>query len=141
MSVYKNILLAVDIAEPSQLILDRAKQLAEGGDLHIAYVLEPLPNYYGGEIGVNFSSIEKDLFRESSNALKKIADSANIPLNNQHTLSGRSATKIKELAKELNTDLLVIGSHGQHGLSLLLGSTANGVLHGSSCDVLAVRIS
>ncbi|HCB13498.1 MAG TPA: universal stress protein, partial [Gammaproteobacteria bacterium] len=27
-----------------------------------------------------------------------------------------------------------------HGLSLLLGSTANAVLHGAPCDVLAVRI-
>jgi len=34
----------------------------------------------------------------------------------------------------------VVGSHGRHGLALLLGSTANGVLHGASCDVLAVRV-
>jgi universal stress protein A len=37
-------------------------------------------------------------------------------------------------------DLVVVGSHGRHGLSLLLGSTANGVLHGAGCDVLAVRV-
>ncbi|MEO2178254.1 MAG: universal stress protein, partial [bacterium] len=30
--------------------------------------------------------------------------------------------------------------HGRHGLALLLGSTANGVLHGAPCDVLAVRV-
>jgi universal stress protein A len=34
----------------------------------------------------------------------------------------------------------VIGTHGQSGISLLLGSTASSVLHGSGCDVLAVRI-
>jgi universal stress protein A len=28
-----------------------------------------------------------------------------------------------------------------HGLQLLLGSTANAVLHGAKCDVLAVRHS
>jgi universal stress protein A len=33
-----------------------------------------------------------------------------------------------------------VGSHGRHGLALLLGSTANSVLHGSPCDVLAVRV-
>ena len=37
-------------------------------------------------------------------------------------------------------DLIVVGSHGRHGLALLLGSTANGVLHGATCDVLAVRV-
>jgi universal stress protein A len=35
---------------------------------------------------------------------------------------------------------VVVGSHGRHGLALLLGSTANGVLHGSPTDVLAVRV-
>jgi len=39
-----------------------------------------------------------------------------------------------------HADLIVVGSHGRHGLSLLLGSTANAVLHGAPCDVLAVRI-
>ncbi|TNF89176.1 MAG: universal stress protein, partial [Gammaproteobacteria bacterium] len=37
-------------------------------------------------------------------------------------------------------DVIVVGSHGRHGLALLLGSTANGVLHGATCDVLAVRV-
>ncbi|MEZ5528918.1 MAG: universal stress protein [Porticoccaceae bacterium] len=39
-----------------------------------------------------------------------------------------------------NVDLIVVGSHGRHGLSLILGSTATGVLHGSQCDVLAVKV-
>jgi universal stress protein A len=34
----------------------------------------------------------------------------------------------------------VVGSHGRHGLALLLGSTANDVLHGAPCDVLAVKL-
>ena len=37
-------------------------------------------------------------------------------------------------------DLIVVGSHGRHGLALLLGSTANDVLHGAPCDVLAVHL-
>jgi universal stress protein A len=36
--------------------------------------------------------------------------------------------------------LIVVGSHGRHGVRLLLGSTANGILHHAKCDVLAVRI-
>ena len=42
--------------------------------------------------------------------------------------------------EEAGADIIVVGSHGRHGLALLLGSTANGVLHGASCDVLAVRV-
>jgi len=42
--------------------------------------------------------------------------------------------------KKHNTDLVIVGSHGRHGVRLLLGSTANAVLHGAECDVLAVRV-
>ena len=40
----------------------------------------------------------------------------------------------------IHADLIVLGTHGRHGLGLLLGSTASGVLHGCPCDVLTVRI-
>jgi len=54
---------------------------------------------------------------------------------------GRPAAEIRAQAEHLKADLIVIGSHGRHGLpSVLLGSTANGVLHGAPCDVLTVRI-
>jgi universal stress protein A len=45
------------------------------------------------------------------------------------------------LAKQTDIDLIVVGSHGRHGLALIFGSTSNSVLHGASCDVLAVRIA
>ena len=44
------------------------------------------------------------------------------------------------IAEEHAVDLIVIGSHGRHGLQRILGSTASGVLHTATCDVLAVRI-
>ena len=44
------------------------------------------------------------------------------------------------MAKDIGADLIVVGSHGRYGLALLMGSTANGVLHGATCDVLAVRV-
>ena len=50
------------------------------------------------------------------------------------------AEEIHTLANEINTDLIVIGTHGRSGLKLLLGSTANSVLHSAKQDVLAVRI-
>jgi universal stress protein A len=45
------------------------------------------------------------------------------------------------MAKDQDIDLIVVGSHGRHGLALIFGSTSNSVLHGATCDVLAVRIS
>ena len=45
-----------------------------------------------------------------------------------------------KIAREKSIELVVIGTHGQKGLQLLLGSTANAVLHGAGCDVLSVRV-
>jgi universal stress protein A len=48
--------------------------------------------------------------------------------------------EIYEIAKENDIDCIVLVTQGQAGIQLLLGSTANGVLHGVSCDVLTVRV-
>jgi universal stress protein A len=48
---------------------------------------------------------------------------------------------VHRVAEEQQVDLVVTGSHGRHGLALILGSTANAILHGAKCDVLAVRIT
>ncbi|MEW5790242.1 MAG: universal stress protein [Pseudomonadota bacterium] len=52
----------------------------------------------------------------------------------------RPASAIADVAKEINADLIVIGSHGRSGLSrLLLGSTADRVVHEAPCAVLVVK--
>jgi universal stress protein A len=48
---------------------------------------------------------------------------------------------MRRMAKEEDVDLIIVGSHGRHGLALIFGSTSNSVLHGAPCDVLAVRIA
>ena len=58
----------------------------------------------------------------------------------QHVSSGYTKQEILDQADAIGADLIVVGSHGRHGLALLLGSTANAVLHGAPCDVLAVRL-
>ena len=52
--------------------------------------------------------------------------------------TGHPAEEIRAAADALSADVVVLGTHGRHGLGLLLGSTANGVLHGARTDVLAV---
>jgi len=46
---------------------------------------------------------------------------------------------VQRFAKEQNVDLIVVGTHGQHGLTALLGSTTEGVAHMAPCDVLVIR--
>lgn len=52
---------------------------------------------------------------------------------------GSIKKEILRVAQERQIDLIIIGSHGKHGLGRLLGSTANAIVHGAQCDVLIVR--
>ena len=89
---------------------------------------------------MDFSTIQEDIQNQAEQQIAEIAKRLNIPSAQQHITMGRPETEIHHLAANISADVIVIGSHGRHGLALLLGSTANGVLHGASCDVLAVRV-
>lgn len=82
----------------------------------------------------------QDVQEQAMTKLKDIAAINNIPDTNVNVEIGSPADEIHHLAEKLNADLIVIGTHGQSGLRLLLGSTANAVLHGVKRDVLAVKI-
>ncbi|WP_168219074.1 universal stress protein [Limnoglobus roseus] len=54
--------------------------------------------------------------------------------------AGSPVEEIARLADEFAADLIVMGTHGRHGLSrLLLGSVAEGVLRRVACPVLFVK--
>ena len=89
---------------------------------------------------MDLSTIQDQLQETAKIQLDEFAEGLDIPSENRHLVYGRPETEIHSLAEELEVDLIVVGSHGRHGLALLLGSTANGVLQGSPCDVLAVRV-
>lgn len=58
----------------------------------------------------------------------------------QHVRQGRPGILIPQMAEELGSDLLVMGSAGLSGLtSILLGSVAEHVLRAAPCDLLLVR--
>ena len=106
----------------------------------IVHVLEPLSFAYGGDIPLDFSGIQEEIQKQAQQHLTALAQSLAIPKESQHLVLGRPETEIHHTAKDIGADLVVVGSHGRHGLALLFGSTANGVLHGAGCDVLAVRV-
>lgn len=139
---YRRILLAVDLTEESAAVVVRAEALAQSNNasLHVVHVIEPLSLAYGGDIPMDISSVQDQIHEQARRHLGEFALAHNIAAERQHLIFGRADSEIQRLAIELEADLIVVGSHGRHGLALLLGSTANGVLHGAKCDVLAVRV-
>ena len=89
---------------------------------------------------MDLSAVQEQIQEQAQSHLGEFADQLGIPSDRQHLIFGRPDSEIQRSAEEMNADLIVVGSHGRHGLALLMGSTANGVLHRATCDVLAVRV-
>ena len=61
-------------------------------------------------------------------------------IENSEVRHGSAPEQIHEMVKDEGFDLVVMGSHGRHGIQLMFGSTPNAVLHGLTCDLFAVRL-
>jgi len=142
MAPYRRILVAIDLTEESQLVAERARALATafGAELSLIHVVEPLSLAYGGDIPMDLSSVQDQIHEQAKVHLAEFGRRLDVPSDRQYLVFGRPESEIHRTARCKEMDLTVIGSHGRHGLALLLGSTANGVLHGATCDVLAVRV-
>ena len=142
MAQYQHILVALDLSEESPQVLEQAVSLASTANakLSLVHIIEPLTFAYGGDIPVDLTEVQEQLQTQAQEQLAKLASGITIENQHQHVVIGQPAAEIHRLAEEQQCDLVVVGSHGRRGLALLLGSTANGVLHGAKCDVLAVRV-
>ena len=144
MAAYQHILLAVDF-DQVEPVADRAKALADTfqATLSLIHVVDSMPVPDIGYGGMD-TSLDLDLTTEMISAAKKqlagLAEKLGVEAHRQYVELGSPKHEITRVAEENHVDLIVVGSHGRHGLALLLGSTSNGVLHHATCDVLAVRL-
>jgi universal stress protein A len=144
MDTYQHILLAVDFSEHSDTVARKAKNLAEKyqAKLSVIHVLDNIPmpdTTYGTVIPLDEDS-GNDLLEVEKVRLMQIVNQLAVARANLWMVWGSPKQEICLLAEREQVDLIVVGSHGRHGLSLLLGSTANSVLHYARCDVMAIRL-
>lgn len=147
MKSYKKALVAVDIFGGADVVLEKAVDLIKNDSvecvfLNVTYVFTQAYSSQMGGIAspadyyIDINEIEADQLERMKALLKeKEIDGSSLIVE-----SGRPSKKIIEIAERESVDLIVLGSHGRHGVELLLGSTTNAVLHHAKCDVLAVRI-
>lgn len=145
MSDYNNILVAIDMFEGAEQVIRKAMELAKPAQakVHLLHVVEYLP-----PIGIGDDTLpspgwmidEDELVNTAAKRLKAWVDEHAFQVSSQEVLAGIAKHDIVRSAQQRGADLIVIGSHGRHGIRHLLGATADAVLHHASCDVLAVRI-
>lgn len=141
---YSHVLWASDLSENAGLIGGRAQDVAQryGAKLSVLHVVAYLPPFeFGGELALPpYREIEDQIVEQARQRLSVAAKEFSIPEDRRHVVTGAARNEIVFFSKDNSVDLIVLGRHSRRGLGLLLGSTANGVLHSATCDVLAILI-
>ena len=147
MIALKNILVATDFSEPSEAALRYGAELARRfeSSLHVLHVVDdlaahpssipPVPDGMGGLQ----TELEEDA-RANLASLVSEPDRSALRARLQVLVSGSPAHAILSYARDEAIDLIVVGTHGRHGLAhFFLGSVAQHVSRAATCPVLTVR--
>jgi nucleotide-binding universal stress UspA family protein len=142
---YANVLLATDFSEPAAHAVSHAADLARrhGARLHVGHVVEDF-SYWEGYQLEHFPSEEvyEELRENARLAIEDLFDQdvrEGLTIE-AHVVHGKPFVEIIRLAREVEAEVVVIGSHGQSGIAeTLFGSTAERVVRKAPCAVLVVR--
>ena len=139
----RHILVPHDFSDTAQQALSFAIELATklGAKLTIVHAYE-VPSY-GYPDGIALTAeVAGSIRKAAETALEGVAARARRPgLEVQSMLrQGPAWSEINASARDAHDDLVVMGTHGRHGLARdLLGSVAEKVVRTAPCPVLTVR--
>jgi len=140
MKEYKHILAAIDLSQRSQQTIATAKKFAELYDakLTLLTVVEPLPAIAYGY--AESGDIADSMIADAKKKLHELAKKHSINEDSLMLENGYPKSVILNLAEKEHVDLILLGSHGHHGvLNTLLGSTATAIANNADCDVFILR--
>ncbi len=146
--MFERIVVGLDGSGVSEIALDAGSELAErlNVPLHLVRVADLARVRWGeNEAAAAYAELSQEMEEEKAKATKYL-DAVAQPLRERGlavTTEVRSGTAARALATAATQrDLLVVASHGRHGLErLLLGSVADEVARRAEAPVLIARRS
>lgn len=139
--MFKHILLPTDGSELSLRAAGKGIALAVQFEAHVyaIHVLPPFPavTFVAQAIQAGDEVYSQDAVLRAEHSLAdvgRLAEAAGVPYAGTYVFDHRPYLAIIGAAAKWHCDLIVMGSHGRHGLArLLLGSETHKVA--SSCDI------
>ena len=145
MSDYSHILAAVDFSSSADQVLSKAIKIADRDKaklslLHVVEYMPPIDSAFDPMLTGNWMLDEDTLVENARQTLIKFSDRHGLKNVELEVQLGTPKQEITRYIEEHECDLVILGSHGRHCLNILLGSTANAVLHAMPCDILTVKV-
>lgn len=145
---YRHIVVAVDFSRFSHAAVKRAIELGkkyEMPKLSLIHAVEHIMFPSGDTDGVivPYDYLEQDLilFDAAKKRLEDFAKTLDYPDVHHEVIWGTPKSAVLSYAEAQQSDLIVAGSHGHHGLARLLGSTSSGIVNSARCEVLVVKLN
>jgi nucleotide-binding universal stress UspA family protein len=132
----KKILIPVDLSENSLLALEHGTFLAKlfKADISLTHIVVP-----SGVFGMKDHPIDPEVEKHLHQLAEeiRIKHGCKVEVIIKH---GKISNKVVEAAKESNTDIIILGTHGVSGFEeFFMGSNAFRVITQSPCPVISVQ--
>jgi len=136
----KRVVVPVDFSRSTPETVWLALELVDNRtNVDVINVLPPMEYIYG-EMLMTTTETDADRRGERQKYLERYLAENDLDVVRAHVLTGDPGTTITDYANEHSADLIVIPSHGYHGISrIVLGSVAERVLRHADCPVLVTR--
>lgn len=142
MSPIRTILVGVDLSDASAAALREGARLAEhhGAALHVVHVVERLVlGYLANVLGRTTSDLQKTASARAREMFWPSATLGDVPKDTRvDVLFGDAGERLVAMAKELEADLIVLGTFGAGGPGRGAGTFATWCLRRAPCSVLLV---
>lgn len=135
------VVVPVDFSDESEAAIRAAVTIAgDASRLHVVHVLQPLDSISPGVVLGDVTDERRQSVATGN--LQKLTERCGASAAEEVILIGSPGLEVAEYARKVNADLIVVPSHGYHGVKrMLLGSTAERIIRHANCSVMVLRRS
>ena len=141
MADIKAVVIPIEFSSTMDKVVDYAISVADqlGAKVHFLHVVNDFRGYDMVLAHPSFTELTRDLKTKSEKRMADLVeDYSHLKGGVSGTVkNGEPAEEIIVFAKEINADMIIIGTHGIKGFErMIIGSTAEKVVRNAPCPVL-----
>lgn len=135
--IYQHILLAVDLSDDFDYLIDKSKQIVQAFQSRFS-LISVIPAEITFNNLLSFNG-EQNIAQSVNHTIKHILNELTLVIEDYQLIKGNPKSDIINYIREKQIDLIILGNRRHHHLiKLLTGSTSDSIVNNSLCDVIFV---